>query len=113
MARKQITIHKDNVRLCVVHQVYREKVRYTRMPDGELIPEKRDTLHKEMTLQKWFKRDAITSVEEYVTSQDKIAKSRSIVFDKYSGRSYMTYHSPQEIINTIYPDPKPIRGFNP
>lgn len=112
MARKTILQHRDNIRLCVVHQVYKAKTYYTQMPDGELIPGKKDTLRKEMTLQKWFRRDAITSVEEYVTAQDKIAKSRSIVFDKYSGRSYITYHSPQEIMNTIYPDSKPILGFN-
>jgi hypothetical protein len=112
MARKKILLLKDNVRLSVVHQVYRNKIQYTKLPDGELYPEKRETLRKEMTLQKWFKKDAITSVEEYVTHANKIAKSRSIIFDKYSGRSYMTYHSPDEIMSTIYPDVKQTIGFN-
>jgi hypothetical protein len=80
------------------------------MPDGELIPEKRETLQKEITVQKWFKRDGIVSVEEYVTSQNKIAKNRSIVTDKYTGRSYATFHSPNDIMRTIYPEPV-VTGF--
>jgi len=102
MKRKQIRLSRENIRLSIVHQVYKEKVKYTKMPDGELIPEKQEILKKEITVQKWFRRDAIVSVEEYATSQNKIAKNRSIVTDKYTGRSYATFHSPEEVMNTVY-----------
>ena len=111
MARKKILILKDNIRLSVVHHVYKNKTFYTKMPDGELIPERRDILRKEMTLQKWFKMDGLTSVEEYMTQTNKVAKSRSIIFDKYSQRAYITFHSPEEIVSTMYTDIKQTIGF--
>lgn len=80
------------------------------MPDGELIPEKKETLQKEIVVQRWFKKDAIVSVEEYVTSQNKIAKNRSVITDKYSGRSYATFHSSEEIMRTLYSEPV-VSGF--
>ena len=112
MSRKTILLRKDDVRLTVVHHVYKEKTYYTKMPDGELIPEKRETLQKELTKHKWFKRDAICSVEEYFTNQNKVAKTRSIVYDKYSGRSYITFHSVEEVISKISQQPTPINEFN-
>lgn len=111
MKRKTIQLTRDNIRLSIVHQVYKQRTHYTKMPDGELIPEKREKLQKEMTVHKWFKRDAIISVEEYVTVTHQIAKSRSIITDKYTGRSFVTYHSPTEILSQISPDYKPITGF--
>jgi hypothetical protein len=71
---------------------------------------KKEILQKEITVQKWFRRDSIVSVEEYVTVQNKIAKNRSIVTDKYTGRSYATFHSPDEIMKSIYPEPV-VTGF--
>lgn len=110
MKRKSIQLNRDNIRLSVVHQVYKEKVKYTKMPDGELIPEKREKLQKEITVHKWFRRDGIISVEEYVTVNHKIAKNRSIVTDKYTGRSFATFHSPDEVMKVINPDPV-VTGF--
>ena len=111
MSRKKILQQRDNIRLSIVYPVYKDKISYTKLPDGELMPEKKEVLKKEITMQKWFKRDAIVSVEEYITTQDKIAKKRSVVYDKYSGRSFVTYHSPDEIMNTIYPDVTAVTGF--
>jgi hypothetical protein len=58
-------------------------------------------LIKQLHVNKWFKKDGITSVEEYVTAKNTIAKNRSIVFDKYSGRFYATYHSASDVMNSI------------
>lgn len=110
MSRKQIKLSKDNIRLSLVYPVYKQKTTYTKMPDGELIPERKEKLVKEITVQKWFKRDAITSVEEYITSKNKIAKSRSIVHDKYTGKSFATFHSPEDIMQIAEQTKHPI-GF--
>lgn len=112
MPRKQIQSTRENIRLSIVYPVYKQRICYTKMPDGELIPERKEKLIKEMTLQKWFKKDAIISVEEYVTSGNKIAKTRSVIFDRYSGKSFATFHSPAEIINTIHSELKTITGFS-
>jgi hypothetical protein len=98
-----IQSHGDSVRLEVVHSVYKTKVHYEKMEGGDLFPEQRDVLVKQIRVKKWFKKEAITSVEEYVTVKNTIAKSRSIVFDKYSGKFYATFHGTQEVINHIEP----------
>jgi hypothetical protein len=93
----------DSIRLEVVHSVYKNTVEYEQLPEGELFPVKKETLQKQIRVKKWFKKEAITSVEEYVTIKNTIAKKRSIVFDKYSGKFYATFHNPEEVIKSIEP----------
>ena len=95
----------DSLRLDVVHSVYKNKVVYEKMPEGELFPSKKEVLHKQIRVKKWFKKEAIVSVEEYVTVNNKIAKSRSIVFDKYSGRFYATFHRMDDVVNNLAHQP--------
>lgn len=89
----------------VVHSVYKKKVEYEMMPEGDLFPQQKEKLHKQIRVKKWFKKDAISSVEEYVTSKNTIAKNRCIVFDKYSGRFYATFHHMNEVVNKLEPQP--------
>lgn len=100
-----IQSHGDSVRLEVVHSVYKTKVEYEKMPEGEMYPTQKEKLVKQIRVKKWFKKEAITSVEEYVTVKNTIAKNRSVVFDKYSGKFYATFHGAQEVINNIEPQP--------
>jgi len=97
MSRKIETMY-DNVQLSIVHSVTKQKLVSHK---GAEYPELKEVNVKQIYVQKWFKKEGITSVEEYVTSKNKIAKSRSIVFDKYSGRFYATYHSPKEVMESI------------
>lgn len=96
-----ILTHEDNIRLEIVHSVYKTKVKYEKMDSGEYFPEKKEILDKQIRVKKWFKKECITSVEEYVTAKNTIAKNRSIVFDKYSGRFYATYHAPEDVIKNM------------
>jgi hypothetical protein len=98
-----IRITSDSIQLEVVHSVYKERVEYERLPEGESYPVKKEVLQKQIRVKKWFKKEAITSVEEYVTVKNTIAKNRSIVFDKYSGKFYATFHHPEEVIKNIEP----------
>jgi hypothetical protein len=36
-----------------------------------------------------------------VTSKNTVSRNRSIVFDKYSGRFYATFHNAEEIMKSI------------
>lgn len=108
-------IHTTNesVRLDIVHSVYKNTVKYEQLPEGEMFPVKKETLHKQIRVKKWFKKEAITSVEEYVTSRNRIAKSRSVVFDKYSQKFYATFHNAEEVIRSIEPQSYQNKiGFN-
>lgn len=98
----------ETIQLNVVHSVYKDKIVNTTLPGGENYPEKKSVLVKQMRVKKWFRKDAITSVEEVVTTKNTVAKKRSIIFDKYSGRFYEVYHTPGEILDQINP-----RSVNP
>lgn len=98
----------DSIQLEVVHSVYKSKMEYEKLADGELYPSRREVLQKQIRVKKWFKKDCISSVEEYVTTKNTIARNRSIVFDKYSGKFYATFHHPDEVMNEI--EPKPIEN---
>lgn len=64
-------------------------------------------LVKELRLKKWMRKDGITSVEEYITTKNTIAKDRAIIFDKYTNKHYAVNHIPSEIIAELKPK-KPI-----
>jgi hypothetical protein len=100
-----VVSNNDSVMLEVVHSVYKKKVKYEVMPEGDLFPQEKEVLHKQIRVKKWFKKEAISSVEEYVTSKNTIAKNRCIVFDKYSGRFYATFHQLHEVVNKLEPQP--------
>lgn len=95
----------ESVRLEVVHSVYKTKIEYEKMEGGELFPERRDVLHKQIRVKKWFKKEGITSVEEYVTTKNTIARNRCVVFDKYSGKFYAAFHNVQEVMRSIETQP--------
>lgn len=106
MGRKKIKSINDNICLHIVHSVTKQKMVTHKLATGELYEEKEEVLVKQLHVKKWFKKEGITSVEEYVTAKNTIAKSRSIVFDKYSGRFYATFHPAEDVINTINQQPQ-------
>ena len=101
MAASKITQQNESVCLQVVHSVTKNKTVYVKLSGGEEYPETKEIFIKQIRVKKWFKKDGITSIEEYVTATNKIAKSRCIVYDKYSGRFYVTFHKSDEVINAI------------
>ena len=104
---------EETIALYVVHSIYKTKTIYQKIEGGELFPEKKEVLVKQIKVKKWFKKECISSIEEYVNSKNKISKHRSVVFDKFSGRFYATFHSPQDVLSQISSTPmnNPI-GFN-
>ena len=98
-------IFHDTIELEVVHSIYKTKTIYQKMEGGELFPERKEVLVKQIKVKKWFKKECISSIEEYVNSKNKISKKRSVVFDKYSGRFYATFHSPQEVMQAMSVSP--------
>jgi predicted aminopeptidase len=108
---KKIHSDQDSICLSIVHSVTKQKTVYQKLSGGEDYPEQKEVLVKQIHVRKWFRKDGITSVEEYVTSKNRVARSRSIVFDKYSGRFYATYHSAKDVMQNIHSTaPNPI-GF--
>ena len=99
-----------SVELTVLHPVFKTKTVYTKLPGGDEYPETKQVLVKELKVKKWFLKEAIVSIEQYVTKRHSIGKSRSVIFDKFSGRSYTVLHTPQHILHMITQPLNPI-GF--
>lgn len=97
MGKRKVKSNHHYIEVSLVHTIFKE-------PADEGI------IKKQLHARKWFAKEAIISVEEYVTYDQKIAKSRSLVFDKYSSRFYMTYHSPDEILQHLNMHNNPL-GF--
>lgn len=95
----------DSIELNVVHSIYKTKTIYQKMEGGELFPERKEVLVKQIKVKKWFRKECISSVEEYVNSKNQISKKRSVVYDKFSGRYYATFHSPHEVMQAISTNP--------
>ncbi len=98
-------IPHDSIVLSVVHSVYKTKTIYQKMEGGDLFPEKKEVLVKQIKVKKWFRKECISSIEEYVNSKNKISKKRSVIFDKFAGRFYATFHSPQDVLKAISATP--------
>lgn len=101
------------IELTIVHDVYKTKTVYVKMPEGDEFPETKQVFVKQMLVKKWFIKEAIVSIEQYVTKRHSIGKSRSVIFDRFSGRSYIVLHSPQDILHMMTQDshPKTPIGF--
>lgn len=91
----------DSICLSVVHTITKQKTVYQKLGEDE-FPESKEVNVKQIHVRKWFKKDGITSVEEYVTAKNTVAKNRCIVFDKYSSRFYATFHAPGEVMDSIH-----------
>lgn len=99
------------IQFFIVHQVFKMKTVYEKLESGEEYPEEKEVLVKELRISKWFQHDSITSIEDYVTEKNKVAKNRSIIFDRYSGKFYITWHSIDEVVSMLNKPKQPI-GFS-
>lgn len=103
MALRKVKSDNTRIELSVVHSVYETRKKKIKNPQGyvEVVPEEK--MVKQIYVRKWFVKEAITSVEEYVTNNNAISNNRSIVFDKYSGRFYATFHGADEVMKHLAP----------
>lgn len=86
----------EGLELLLVYPVFKIKKIKIDTPDGPITQEVQK-LFKEIGVRRWFRKESITLVEEYVTSKFKVSKSRSVIFDKYSARFYNTFHSYNDV----------------
>lgn len=110
MGFRKVKSDGTRIELSVVHNIYESEIVKVKNPDKTHDYEKREKLVKQLHVRKWFSKEGITSVEEYVTNDHRISKSRSIVFDKYTSRFYATWHNPSEIMEHLSPVSKSV-GF--
>jgi hypothetical protein len=104
----KIVEHNDSIKLSLIHPIYKTTVVYTVDEGGNTVEVKHEKFIKEISVKKWFRKDSIDTVEEYVTSKNKVAKNRSIIHDSSSGTFYQTYHNPDELWFVLRKEPDQI-----
>ncbi len=100
MTKNKIVCTGDAMELFMVTPIYKTKIKVVKI-DGVKTNVESQVLVKELHTKKWIRKDAITSVEDYVTSKSVISKTRSVIFDKYSGKYFATAHSTDNIIEVL------------
>ena len=98
------------IELIIVHPIYKTKTVYEKHGEDE-FPEEKQVLVKEIKIRKWFHKEAITSIEEYVGRNNRVLKTRAMIFDRFSSRFYITWHSIDELLQLIEKPKQPI-GFS-
>ena len=90
------------IRVTIITPIYKTKI-VTKVIDGEKIKKETSILVKEIRTTKWLKKEGITSVDNYLTSKNTIASTRSLIFDKFTNKFYAVGHSQSDIISNIEP----------
>lgn len=91
----------EEIQISIIHPVYRLYKIKIKDDEGNLIVGEKEKLVKEISVKRWMKKEGITSVDEYVTSKNKVSKNRSVLFDKYSSRFYATFHNADDLWKSV------------
>jgi len=96
MPKYKVVDVNNGYSLYVVQRVYKTIKYKVKTEDG--VQEVEDDVYvKEIYVKKWFIRDSITSIEQYIGRNNKPAKTRCIVFDKYTGKHYPVAHAMDDV----------------
>lgn len=106
-----IRVDQDDISLLLVHSIYKTKFINRKTPDGKYEVLEKQVLVKELRVNRWFRKDGIISIQEYVTSRNTIAKKRCLIYDKYSNQYYLVSHSMEQVRKAIKYIPKNQIGF--
>lgn len=101
----------DDVELLLIHPIYKTKKFHRRLENGETQHYEKQVVIKELRVHRWFRREGIVGVQDYVTSKNTIAKNRCLVQDKYSNQFFAVFHSVDEVRKAIKIKPTQIQGF--
>jgi hypothetical protein len=107
-----IRTEQDDVELLLIHPIYRTRISHRTLDDGTKARIEKRVIIRELRVIRWFKRDAIVGVQQYITAKNTVAKNRCLVLDKYSSQFYAVFHSVDDVRLAIKSKPKSIIGFN-
>ena len=103
-----IETRDDKVQLYIVTPLYKNLPNCPSQGDINVAPQQ--VFDKNISVRKWMNKDAITSVDEYINDNNTISKTKSIIYDKYSAKFFITNHSVDDVMDNISRSVKKI-GF--
>lgn len=95
-------IFSDSIEFNVITSIYKDKVIHKKV-DGVRTPVKSSILVKELRLKKWIQKKYVTSVDEYLTTKNTIAKNRAIIYDSNANKFFAVNHPMKDIVNRLNP----------
>lgn len=109
----KIVVEKDDLQLSLLHPVYKTTITKNVAADGTIVPTAKEKLIKEIRVKRWFRKDGIVSVQEYITSKNAIATQRCVVYDRYSSQYYTVDHSVHHVRQSLIAQPSKNQiGYN-
>jgi hypothetical protein len=99
------------IQLLLIHPIYKQLTVIKKTANGT-IKEQKSKLKKEIRVVRWINMDAITSIEQYITTKNTIAVRRSVIFDKDTGKYYATWHTVDSILTALEGKRDHAVGFN-
>lgn len=90
------------IRLYIIHEITEKRIEYIKLEGGDEIPEEKEVVVKTLRIPQWFKKDGITSVQQHITAKNTLAKNKCVIYDKYSGKFYVTHHNVDEVARTVF-----------
>ncbi len=102
----------DDIEPLLIYPIYRTETFFKASKSGAFAKYQKDVLFKEVKVHRWFRKESIIGIQEYVTTDNKIAKTRCLVLDKYSNQFFAVFHSVSDVRSAIrqFP-PKTKIGF--
>lgn len=99
----------DAIEVKIITPIYKNKT-VTKIIEGEKTKIVKSILVKEIHMKKWLRKDGITSVDQYMTANQTIAKNRSVIYDKYTSKYFAIGESAESIMERLKPNKSKI-GF--
>lgn len=101
--------HKgDHIELKVIVEKYKKKIvdskigsKFLLDETGKRVKEAIEVYSGYLIVPTSFHRDGITLYGNSITSKFKLYKNRASVYDKYTNKSYLVYHTPEEIEESL------------
>ena len=101
----------DMIEFQLINSVLKDK-QVTKTVDGVKTKVFIKVIDKEFNSRKLILRNAITSVEEYVSQDQVINHDRAVIYDKYTSEHYCVNHSVEDIKTRLLNKSTNKIGFN-
>lgn len=100
-----IRVDEDDVELKLVHPVYKNKKVKVKDENGKNISVTKKVLHKELRVSRWFRKNDVVSVQQYITSRNTVSTTRCIILDNRTNQFYAVFHSIDQVRSALQPNP--------
>ena len=106
MKKSKIVVENEYVTFTILHTLVKQKTKNTKAQDEDgnivVVPITYEVKGKTLYLTRICRIDAISSIDNYINDNNRIIKTKCVIFDRFSGRDYLVNNSIEEVKNAIF-----------